>query len=361
MSAPDRIGVAVIGAGHWGGNYVRVLGQMPNAFPAVVCDTDPARRDAVAQRFPGVPVAQDLEQALAREDVSAVVVATPATSHAELATACLASGRHVLVEKPLTTSAGDADALIRRADEAGLVLMVGHTFLFHPGVLKVRELVMRPALGKIHYLYSRRTNLGPIRRDVNALWDLAAHDVSIFNFMLGVIPVWVSAVGVRALDRAQVDVGFAALGYPSGVVGHIHVSWADPSKVRELVVVASNQRIVLNDMDAQESVRIYERGVALSPTGPVGHGFGDYPLTVRDGDIISPRIEPSEPLSNQMAHFVECVQRGWTPASDGASGRNVVIVMEAIDRSVEENGAPVRVQHGEQAAVIGGIHARSVR
>jgi predicted dehydrogenase len=268
---------------------------------------------------------------------------------------------HVLVEKPLTTSVAEAEELIQTAGERGLVLMVGHTFLFNPSVLKVHELVMRPALGKIHYLYARRTNLGPIRRDVNALWDLAAHDVSIFNFILGAVPLWTSAVGVRVLERPHEDVGFISLGYPHGVVGHIHVSWADPHKVRELVVVASNQRIVLNDMDPQESVRVHERGVSLSRTAPSSYGYEGFQLMLRDGDIISPRVEPSEPLRNQAAHFVECIRNGWIPATDGAAGRDVVMVMEAIDRSLMSNGAPEVVGAQGSVPVNGDLDARPVR
>lgn len=219
---------------------------------------------------------------------------------------------------------------------------------------------MRPALGKIHYLYARRTNLGPIRRDVNALWDLAAHDVSIFNFMLDAVPVWASAVGVRVLERSHEDVGFIALGYPDGIVGHIHVSWADPNKVRELVVVASNQRIVLNDLDTQESVRIYERGVSLSRTAPSNYGYGDQ-VMLRDGDIISPRVEPSEPLRNQTTHFIDCIRNGRIPATDGPAGRDVVMVMEAIDRSLASNGAPETIGAPEHLLASGGRRARSVR
>jgi predicted dehydrogenase len=357
----ERIGIAVIGAGRWGGNYLRVLSALPDARPAVVCDRDPERLGVVSRQFPGVPVTTDLSEAQAREDVDAVIVATPATTHAEVAGACLAAGKHVLIEKPLTTVASKADELIRDAAERGLVLMVGHTFLFNPAVLKLRELIMRPALGKIHYVYARRTNLGPIRDDVNALWDLASHDISIFGFMLDAFPEWVSAVGARVLGRPREDVGFIALGYPNGVMGHIHVSWADPNKVRELVVVAANQRIVLNDMDPQESVRIYERGVSLAPTAPLGASFGQYPLTLRDGDIISPRIEPSEPLRNQTSHFVECVRHGWEPATDGRAGRDVVAIMEAVDRSMLAQGAPIPT--GERVAPTsnGGRVASPVR
>jgi predicted dehydrogenase len=337
----NGIGVAVVGCGQWGGHYVRILGETSGAFPAAICDESQQRLAAVGDRFPQVPTFGDLGGALSAEGVDAVIVATPATSHAEVAGACLAAGKHVLVEKPLTTSSADADALIELAEAGNLILMVGHTFLFNPAVLKVRELITRPGLGKIHYLYARRTNLGPIRRDVNAVWDLAAHDISIFNFMLEAVPSRVSAVGASVLDGRHQDVGFVSLSYPGGVVGHIHVSWADPSKVRELVVVAANQRIVFNDMDAQESVRVFERGVSASRTSPVT--FGEFQLTLRDGDIVSPRIEPSEPLRNQTVHFLDCMRTGYPPATDGALGRDVVAVLEAIDMSMEAGGAPVSV------------------
>jgi predicted dehydrogenase len=351
----EPLGVAVIGTGHWGGHYVRLLETLPDSRPVVVCDTDPARLSALSGRFPQVRLTADLSEALADADVDAAIVCTPATTHAQVARACVAAGKHVLVEKPLTTSSDDADTLIDAADEAGVVLMVGHTFLFNPSVLKVRELIMRPGVGKLHYLYARRTNLGPIRRDVNALWDLASHDVSIFNFMLDAVPEWVSAVGARVLHSPHEDVGFVSLGYPNGIVAHIHVSWADPNKVREVVVVAGNQRIVFNDMDPQESVRVFERGVEHHPTAPSEHGgFGGPQMTLRDGDIISPRIEPSEPLRNQAAHFLECIRTGIRPATDGAAGRDVVRVMEAIDRSIAANGGPEPVSPNHRLLVESG-------
>ncbi|MCC6830678.1 MAG: Gfo/Idh/MocA family oxidoreductase [Thermoleophilia bacterium] len=352
----EPLGVAVIGTGHWGGHYVRLIGQVAGARPVVVCDTDPGKLVSIGQRFPGVRVTTDLADALADPAVHAAVICTPASTHAAVAQTCLAAGKHILVEKPITTRSEDAAALIDTAAAAGLVLMVGHTFLFNPSVLKVRELIRRPGLGKIHYLYSRRTNLGPIRRDVNAMWDLASHDVSIFNFMLEAVPEWVSAVGARVLNGRQEDVGFAALGYPHGVVAHIHVSWADPNKVREVVVVAANQRIVMNDMDPQESVRVFERGVEPHPTAPLNGagGIDDFPMTLRDGDIISPRIEPSEPLRNQVEHFIECARSGRLPATDGAAGRDVVRVLEAIDRSIAENGAPKPVVPRRRAMNGGG-------
>jgi predicted dehydrogenase len=339
-----QFGIAVVGCGRWGSHYVRILDQHPDVDVLTVCDQRADLLDAIGRRFPGVRRTTSLEECLASDGIDAVVIATPASTHAAVGSACLEAGKHVLMEKPITTTTADAGALIELAGSRGLTLMVGHTFLFNPAVLKVRELVMHPGLGKIHYVYARRTNLGPIRPDVNAVWDLAAHDISIFNFVLESVPLWASAVGARVLGQRFEDVGFITLAYPHGVVGHIHVSWADPSKVRELVVVAANERIVFNDMDPQESVRVYQRGVSSNGTSPLGPAtFGEFKLTMRDGDIISPRIEPSEPLGNQIAHFLACLRTGQPPATDAAAGRDVVAVLEAIDESMRADGVPVPV------------------
>ncbi|CAA9554910.1 MAG: Oxidoreductase, C-terminal [uncultured Thermoleophilia bacterium] len=336
------IGICVVGSGHWGGNYVRLFQSLPDAHVVVVCDANAERLEAVTRQFPGVEVRTSLEEALALPGVDAAVVSTPAATHAAVTETCLRAGKHVLVEKPLTTTVTDGHAVVALAEELGLTLMVGHTFLYNGSVAKVRELVQKPEMGEIYYLYSRRTNLGPIRHDVNAIWDLACHDVAIFAHILGDTPEWASAVGTRLLGNAREDVGFIALGYPGGVVGHIHVSWADPNKVRELVVVGSGRRVVLNDMDAQEPVRVFDKGVVSEPIdNPTS---GDFRFTVRDGDIFSPRVVPSEPLGNQARHFLESVRTGSRPLTDGPAGLDVVSVMEAIDRSLAAGGAPSPVQ-----------------
>jgi predicted dehydrogenase len=205
--------------------------------------------------------------------------------------------------------------------------------MYNPGVRKVRELIDTPEMGQIYYLYASRTNLGPIRTDVNALWDLAPHDISIFNYLLDSVPIWANAVGARVLGSDKEDVGFIALGYPNGVVGHIHVSWADPNKVREVVVVGSNKRVVFNDLNALERVRVFEKGVGAETNG--SESYGEFVLRMRDGDIISPKVAISEPLKNQCSHFLECVKEKRLPFTTGQAGLDVVRVMEAIDRSLE--------------------------
>jgi len=332
-----KIGVAIVGCGYWGVNYVRVFSELANARVAVVCDQRQERLDEIRRRFPSVAVATDLQVALSRDDVDAAVICTGATTHYALARQCLEAGKHIMIEKPMTTTSADGERLNALAWERDRILMVGHTFVYNTAVHKVKESL--EGVGEVYYLYSRRTNMGPIRPDVNALWDLAPHDVSIFNYWLGSSPEWVSAVGARVLHNGHEDVGFVSLHYPGGIVGNIHVSWADPAKVRELVVVGSKQRIVFNDLNASEPVRVYHKGVAV-----VDHdseaSFAEHQLTMRDGDIVSPRVAVTEPLKTECNHFIDCVLSHKPPLTGGKEGLDVVRVMEAIDESLAHNGAP---------------------
>jgi predicted dehydrogenase len=335
----NRTRVAVLGSGYWGVNYVRVLSELPDAEVAVVCDQNTSRLDEVARRFPGTPLADDLQEALAVENVQAVVVCTPAVTHREVAGLALEAGKHVLVEKPLTTSVSEADELVELADACRRVLLVSHTFVYNPGVRKIKALMRADVLGAVYYVYARRTNLGPIRSDVNAVWDLAPHDVAIFSYLLDAEPVWVSAVGASVLGQTREDVGFISLGYPDDVVGHIHVSWADPHKVREFVVVGSDARVAFDDLNLVEHVRVFEKGVKAQ-IAEEAKTFGEFHLQVRDGDIKSPTIAVSEPLKEVVGHFLHCVRRGERPRTGGEQGRSVVAVMEAIEKSLGNSGGP---------------------
>ena len=337
----DRgVGVAIIGCGYWGINYVRVFSELEGTRVVVACDAREERLDEVVRRYPTVARTTKLEEALACEGVDAVIVCTNAATHHDVTRRALRAGKHVLVEKPLTTVSEDAEDLIALAAQTRTTLMVGHTFVYNAGVQKVKQYVDQ-SKDQIYYLYSSRTNLGPIRGDVNALWDLAPHDVAIFNFLLDDKPEWVSAVGARVLRNCREDVGFISLGYANGVVGHIHVSWADPFKFREVVVVGSERRIVFNDLNGLEQVRVFEKGV--KPEGPEPYGYGEHRLRIRDGDIISPKIETSEPLKTQCRHFLECLALGRPPLTGGRAGEAVVRVLEAVDLSIKRNGAPVEV------------------
>jgi predicted dehydrogenase len=336
-----QLGVAVIGCGYWGMNYVRIFNELTESRVVAVCDQSADRLKEAARRFPGVYLTTQVDDAASQPGVDAVVVCTEATTHFNVTRRLLLAGKHVLVEKPLTTIAADSEKLIDLAESNSAILMVGHTFIFNAGVRKVKEYVQQKG-GRVYYLYARRTNLGPIRRDVNALWDLAPHDIAIFNYLLDSTPQWVSAVGGKVLRNCRDDVGFISLGYPDNVLAHVHVSWADPDKAREVVVVKSDKRIVFNDLNGVEQVRVFEKGVSTVEQEPLN--YGEFRFEIRDGDIVSPRIEPVEPLKNQCRHFLECVRTGKRPVSSGVEGRDVVRVLEAVNRSIESKGLQVEVQ-----------------
>jgi predicted dehydrogenase len=340
----EQVGIALIGCGYWGINYIRVLNELPGARVVAVCDQRAERLEEIAGRFPGVQLTTDIDDVLRMSDVDAAIVCTPAKTHHSVARACLSAGKHVLVEKPITTTVADADDLIAVAESTGTTLMVGHTFIYNSGIRKIKQYLVEGEVSQVYYVYARRTNLGPIRHDVNALWDLAPHDVSIFNYLLDSTPEWVSAVGIKILRECHEDVGFISLGYPNGVVGHIHVSWADPNKVREIVVVGSDKRIAFDDLNPRESVRIFDKGAVSVPAAARGDGAFDFML--RDGDIISPQIDFSEPLRNECSHFLECITQGIHPLTGGNEGREVVQVMQAIEHSIERQGA--RIEMGEK-------------
>ena len=339
MSHPVRI--ALIGFGYWGPNYARVLSELPGADLVLVCDRSADRLGLVANRHRAVPTCSRVDDVFARDDVDAVVIATPASTHAALVRQALEHGRHVLVEKPMALDVAACEALCQLSAAANRVLMVGYTFLYNAGVRKMKECMGPEPFGQMYYLHATRTNLGPIRQDVNAVWDLAPHDVAIFNYLLDDQPTWASAIGTRVLRTDRDDIAFATLGYQNDVVGNIHVSWADPNKVREVVAVGSRRRIVFNDLNDVERVRVFERGVSVSET--IADSYGEFKLLVRDGDIISPKVEPSEPLKNQCADFVNAVRSGTAPIASCRFGLGVIRTLAAIDRSMRSRGAAIEV------------------
>jgi len=337
--APLRL--ALIGFGYWGPNYARVLNDLPGVKLSVVCDRSAERLAHVRARYPAMETCDDVASVLAGSRVDAVVIATPASTHRSLVQAALESGHHVLVEKPMALDVAGCDTLCDLAAASGRVLMVGYTFLYNAGVRKMKECMTSDQFGQVYYLHATRTNLGPIRHDVNAIWDLAPHDIAIFNYLLDDQPAWASAIGTRVLKTSRDDIAFATLGYQNGVVGNIHVSWSDPNKVREVVAVGSRRRVVFNDLNDVERVRYFERGVAADEA--IAESYGEFKLLVRDGDIVSPKIEPSEPLKNQCMEFVDTIFTGRTPLASGVFGRNVVRALTAIEASMRARGAAVEV------------------
>jgi predicted dehydrogenase len=334
-AAEPRVGV--VGCGYWGAKHVRVLSGLSAVKEVTVVDYDQKNLDVIRSAFPAVRAFSDLDAAL--HHVDALIIATPPQSHAQLALEALRAGKHVLVEKPLATCADDARALVQEAERQDRTLMVGHTFEFNPAVIELRRRLQRGDLGDIYYVHSSRLNLGLFRRDVNVVWDLAPHDVSILNYILGSFPTAVTAWGLSHAGAEVEVLAYLRLEYEDiGVTGYVHVSWLDPKKVRKVVVVGSERMAVYNDL-AEERLRIYDRGVEFEEASSATH---ERPLSYRYGDILSPHIQFEEPLLLEDRHFVECIRTGARPQCDGLSGLQVVLVLEAADRSLQAGGA-VRV------------------
>jgi predicted dehydrogenase len=324
--APVR--VAVAGLGYWGPNLARNLAAIPGCELAWLCDPDEEKRERLARAHPGVRGTGDLQEVLADETLDAVALATPVPTHAELAVATLEAGKHCFVEKPLATSAADAERAVAAARDAGRVLMVGHLLEYHPAVTRLKEMIDAEELGSLFYVYGNRVNLGQLRADENALWSLGAHDVSVALHLIGEEPVECVAHGVSYVRAPVEDVVFCFLRFPSGVVAHLHLSWLDPHKERRITVVGSQRMATFDDMLIEGKLTLYDKGFDEDTSS-----WGEY--IARSGDTYSPRIPNREPLRLECEHFIECVRTGATPRSDGASGLRVVRVLEALQRSLD--------------------------
>jgi|1186.fasta_scaffold11927_1 predicted dehydrogenase len=333
--------VGVIGAGYWGSKHIRVLCNMENVESVVAIDSRPHRLAALTRSFPAVKAFCSLDDALGHID--ALVVATPPSTHATIALEALSAGKHTLVEKPLATSVEAAQGLVDAADAAGVVLMVGHTFEHNAAVWKLRELVQSGELGHVYYIDTGRLNLGLYQTDVNVIWDLAPHDVSIVNLLLSRPPSAVQAWASRHAHHRFEDVAYLRLVYDElDVQANIHVSWLDPCKVRRVTVVGSKKMAVYNDLAAEERIRIHDKGVSCPPNG---HDLTQPPTSYRYGDITVPFVPAQEPLAVEDEHFVECAFTGATPKTDGLNGLAVVQVLECAERSLMA-GRPVRLSEG---------------
>jgi predicted dehydrogenase len=328
------IRMGVVGCGYWGSKHVRVLQGIAGVEETVLIDSNPARAEALGHRFSWLTTFPSLEEAL--PFVDALIIATPPRTHDALALMALRAGKDLLVEKPLATNVEAATRLIREAASSKRILMVGHTFLYNAAVAKLGELVRANMLGKIHYVDSARLNLGLYQNDVNVIWDLAPHDVSIINHILGSQPGIVQVWASRHASGGHEDVAVVRLEYPE-VVAHLHLSWLDPRKVRRMTVVGSERMAVYNDMASEERIRIYDRGVVADVEQQDVIGV---PMSYRYGDILSPFIEFQEPLVVQDTHFVDCVRSRTNPLTEGEDGLAVVRVLEACDVSLRL-GRPV--------------------
>jgi predicted dehydrogenase len=346
VSAGEKqvLNLAVIGLGRWGPNHVRNFNDLPDCRVVAGADPVAANLKRVQSRY-AIDGYSDFREAIRRKDVNAVVVCTPTATHYEVVKAALEAGKHVLCEKPLTANSAEAWTLAALAESRKACLMVGHIFLFNPGIEYLSQSIRDKIAGRLYYLNAIRTNLGPFRRDVNAAWDLASHDIYIFNHLLRERPVAVAATGARYLRSSVEDIVFLTLQYPDGVLGHIHVSWLDPKKVRQITLVGEKKMITWDEFGAPGPIVIHDRAVVRDP---VYDTFGEFQLLTKEGDLLVPRIPSQEPMSGQARFFVDaCRGKSHVPSKGSPrEGAEVVDILEACSASLAQSGRMVEIRYG---------------
>lgn len=334
-----RVGVA--GAGGWGRNLVRNFATVKGAELVAICDLSKKVREANARAYPAARLYERFDEMVADPDVDAVVIATPAPTHFELSKKAMEAGKHVYVEKPFTLKSSEAAELVALAERTKRTAMVGHLLEYHPAVLKLKKLAEDGDLGKLYYMYTERVNLGIVRKEENAWWSLAPHDVSVILYLFNAEPETVSARGQSFLQKGVEDVVFANLQFGDGRMAQIHVSWLDPRKSRRMVVVGDRRMASFDDMDPSEKIRLFDKGASV-----VKDGYASYEesIRLRSGDIMIPAISLGEPLQAECEHFVESVTKGTAPRSDARDGLRVVQVLEAGQESLAAGGKPVAIR-----------------
>ena len=333
------ISVGVIGYGYWGPNLVRNFHESGVSQVTMVSDRDASRLKLVATRYPAVGITPDHSELIQSPDVDAVAIATPVRTHFELAMAALRAGKHVFVEKPLTETADQARQLIEESRRRGLVLMVDHTFIYTGAVRKLKALVESGELGDIYYYDSVRVNLGLFQPDVSVIWDLAVHDLAIMNFVFADQPLAVSATGIEHVPGKPANVAYLTMYFDSPMIAHVNVNWLAPVKLRRILVGGDRKMAVYDDLEPSEKIKIYDKGIELTSRDSIYETLIGY----RTGDMYAPKLEGTEALLREVRHFVDCVQDGSQPESDGEAGLYVVRILEAATRSMSERGAPVEL------------------
>jgi predicted dehydrogenase len=334
------IPVAVVGAGYWGPNLIRNFAACPDFKLVAVCDKDEARLNAVCAAYPAVERILAFDALLTRTDIDAVAIATPVRTHASMGLAALDAGKHLLIEKPLAGSVREAQDLVNRAQQKLLTLMVDHTFIYGAPVRRMKSLLDSGDIGELYYLDSVRINLGLFQHDVNVVWDLAPHDLSIMDFLIGRLPKSLSAFGTCHADnhREIEDVAHLTLDFGDGLMASFHVNWLSPVKIRHFIVGGSHKSIVYNDLDAGEKLKVYDRGITVTQ-GP--EGLRDVMVGYRTGDVWSPHLDLAEPLQTMVRHFAECIRDQKTPLTDGQAGLRVVRILDAAQRSIKAQGGRI--------------------
>jgi predicted dehydrogenase len=328
----------VIGYGYWGPNLVRNFAGLAGAQVGAVCDRRPERLAGLDRRHPGVTLSTDAAAVIADPTIDAVIIATPVEHHFELAMAALEQGKHVLVEKPITSTSEQASRLIDEAARRRRVLMVDHTFVYTPAVEKMRELTQAGELGDIYYYDSVRINLGLFQHDVNVLWDLAVHDLSIMDYVLGSEPVAVSATGLSHVPGRPQNIAYMTMFFDGPMIAHVHVSWLAPVKVRRTLLGGSRRMVVFDDLEASEKIKVYDKGISVDPSP---QNVYEMLVGYRAGDMWAPNLKVSEALAVEAAHFVDCIEHGTTPRTRGEAGLQVVRLLEAATESMMNQGRPV--------------------
>jgi predicted dehydrogenase len=339
------VNVAVVGLGYWGPNLVRNLASLDDVNVSALCDLEVKKAEKTRQRFcPAARVSGDYRDLGEDAQIAAVVIATPIRTHFELGSFFLESGKHVLMEKPLARTVDECRELIDLAERHQRTLMVGHVFEYNVAVQRIKQYLDQGELGRLLYVYSQRVNLGRIQNDVNALWSFAPHDVSIMNYWLEQEPVRVAARGFSYLNSRIEDVVFVTLEYPGGVGAHLHLGWLDPRKVRLMTLVGSKKMLVYDDVSQDAKIQLYDKGIAnLDEFLEAPQTFAQFQMQIRVGDVVIPTLQFGEPLNSECRHFIDCIQNGQRPLTDGLSGLKVVKVIEAAERSLKQGGHPVEL------------------
>jgi predicted dehydrogenase len=328
----------VIGYGYWGPNVVRNLSNLEYSEVTVVCDRTPAARRRVQKAYPHMKVSEDHWEVVTSPDIDAVAIVTPVWTHFELAKAALQNGKHVFVEKPFTSSIEQAEELIELAERKNLQIMVDHTFLFTGAVKKIHDLLQDGALGQLYYYDSTRVNLGLFQHDINVIWDLAPHDLSIMDYLIGQEPEAVVATGQSHLNGHE-DVAFITLYFPNKVIAHVNVNWLSPVKVRTTLIGGEKKMLVWNDLEADEKIKIYDKGVKVATQ----EGLYNLLVSYRSGDMWAPQIEQTEALRKELGYFIECISNNERPMNDGFAGLRIVKMLQAATDSLQQRGVLVEV------------------
>jgi len=335
------IRVGIIGLGYWGPHLLRTFAALPDSQVTAVSDLSSERLKHVCAQYPNVYATDNAEMILSRETVDAVVIATPTKTHYPLARKALEQGLHTFVEKPLATSVSECEDLIELAERREVVLFVGHVFLYTSAVSKLKELVVRGELGNVCYISSTRLNLGPIRQDVNALWDLAPHDISIILHLMDSSPVSVNCQGLAYLNKRVHDVCSVNIQFKDNSMAIVHVSWLDPNKSRLLTVVGDKKMAIYNDIEPLEKIKVYDKGIEVPA---YADSFGEFQFSYRYGDTYSPRLVEIEPLKAECQHFIDCVKEDKKPKTDGRNALEVIRVLQAAEHSLFNGGGRVEVE-----------------